>query len=285
LQIKGLGVKRPQKRTPNEPGFGVTEPKKRPTEPRKGLTKLNFGLEKSGTQIQDSAPDCVPLTLCLEMGCHSERSEECRPGLSWVGRPTRSKIPRFARNDISCFQSAGQPTGMSDCLCHERMPRGMIRLIAALLRKGCDEENNSACRVGARGLGALAIASWECRWILCCGADRGSGKRAGRCGCLELARLAATLGAAGESSGCACPRPPTRSLRPSPPPELRREEQDKSDRTGGSPPPAGSLALWKGNPCKPSTASDIASLVESLKTHSFAESYLRSALPKVAGFA
>ena len=46
LQIKGLCVKRRQKRTQKEPVFGVSEPKKRPNEGKKGPTKPNSGLEK-----------------------------------------------------------------------------------------------------------------------------------------------------------------------------------------------------------------------------------------------
>jgi hypothetical protein len=53
LQIKELGVKTPQKRTPNEPGFGVDGPKKRPNEGKKGGTKLNLGLERRGTGNAD----------------------------------------------------------------------------------------------------------------------------------------------------------------------------------------------------------------------------------------
>ena len=51
---------------------------------------------------------------CSEIACHSERSEESRPGLSGAVRPTQSKIPRFARNDISSFPGARQGTGMTD---------------------------------------------------------------------------------------------------------------------------------------------------------------------------
>ena len=54
---------------------------------------------------------------CSEMGCHSDPStdgEESHPGFSWAVRPTRSKIPRFARNYISCF--LGAVGGIRDCL-------------------------------------------------------------------------------------------------------------------------------------------------------------------------
>jgi len=51
---------------------------------------------------------------CFETRCHSERSEESRPGLLEAVCPTQSKIPRFARNDISCFLGARKQTGMSD---------------------------------------------------------------------------------------------------------------------------------------------------------------------------
>jgi len=54
------------------------------------------------------------------MRCHSERSEESRPGLLGAAFLTQSKIPRFARNDISWFLGAHQPTGMSDC--HDMAP-------------------------------------------------------------------------------------------------------------------------------------------------------------------
>jgi len=40
--------------------------------------------------------------------CHSERSEESRPGFPGAVCLTQSKIPRFARNDISWFPSARQ---------------------------------------------------------------------------------------------------------------------------------------------------------------------------------
>jgi hypothetical protein len=71
---------------------------------------------------------------CFEIRCHSERSEESRPGFSWVARLTQSKIPRFARNDISWFPVARQPTGMSDC--HENAVGAA--LVAALGKhKGC----------------------------------------------------------------------------------------------------------------------------------------------------
>jgi hypothetical protein len=56
---------------------------------------------------------------CFEIACHSERSEESRPGLFGAVRLTQSKIPppRSARgrNDISSFPGARQQTGMSDC--------------------------------------------------------------------------------------------------------------------------------------------------------------------------
>jgi len=45
--------------------------------------------------------------------CHSERSEESRPGIFGVVRLAQCKIPRFARNDISSFLAAGRPTEMS----------------------------------------------------------------------------------------------------------------------------------------------------------------------------
>ena len=55
MQIKELRVKRRK----NEPVFGVDEPKKRPNEGKKGATKLNLGLEKSGTF------DAVQITAVL----------------------------------------------------------------------------------------------------------------------------------------------------------------------------------------------------------------------------
>jgi len=61
--------------------------------------------------------DDMTFSRCSEMRCHSERSEESRPTLSGAVCPTQSKIPRFARNDISWFLGAFQPTGMSDCGC------------------------------------------------------------------------------------------------------------------------------------------------------------------------
>ena len=53
------------------------------------------------------------LPSCFEMRCHSERSEESRSGLFGAVCPTQSKIPRFARNDISWF--LGAAGGMEDC--------------------------------------------------------------------------------------------------------------------------------------------------------------------------
>ena len=49
----------------------------------------------------------------LALGAQGKLREESRPGLLGAVFPTQIEIPRFARNDISWFLSARQPTGMS----------------------------------------------------------------------------------------------------------------------------------------------------------------------------
>ena len=81
------------------------------------------------------------ISRCSEIGCHSERSEESRPGLFWAVRPTQSKIPRFARNDMTWF--LGAAGGMGDCLenAQSEIPRSarndsIGRVITQTLREG-----------------------------------------------------------------------------------------------------------------------------------------------------
>jgi hypothetical protein len=91
LQIKGLCVKRHQKRTQNEPVFGVKKPKKRPTEPRKGPTKLNLGFEKRGTGNGDLGQYAfsnhvafpIPASLDLQFSGLAGYKEQ-RDGLSFA---------------------------------------------------------------------------------------------------------------------------------------------------------------------------------------------------------
>jgi hypothetical protein len=95
LQIKGLCVKRRQKRTQNEPVLGVNEPKKRPTEPRKGPTKLSFGFEKRGTGDADLG-QYEPLNpLDRTAGLVKNKAGECETTMGVlpqpsVGQPKRS---------------------------------------------------------------------------------------------------------------------------------------------------------------------------------------------------
>jgi hypothetical protein len=52
----------------------------------------------------------------FEIACHSERSEESRPGPCSVNHSTQSEIPRSARNDISWVPGVRPLTNISDCL-------------------------------------------------------------------------------------------------------------------------------------------------------------------------
>ena len=50
---------------------------------------------------------------CLDIACHSERSEEVRRGLGPVIRPTQSEILRSAQNDKQRGQDDSEGLGMT----------------------------------------------------------------------------------------------------------------------------------------------------------------------------
>ena len=65
---------------------------------------------------------------CFEIGCHSERSEESRPDFCSAVPQAQSKIPRFARNDISRFLGARQAQRGTPCQAFELVGKqGSIR--------------------------------------------------------------------------------------------------------------------------------------------------------------
>src|SRR5208337_1516144 len=66
--------------------------------------------------------------------CHSERSEESRPGWRWIGaRKTQSEIPRCARNDMNLGWLAPEilpPPPTPSSTEEGDLPRGLRRLHA-----------------------------------------------------------------------------------------------------------------------------------------------------------